>query len=101
MTCSGGLFLHEEGNNNDLLLVDGRAHVATEGNWKCPGPVMSKTSALSMRETPALAAIVSVNPCLLGALGQMYVFASERRIGIVSAARPYRSSKSIAVGHRR
>src|SRR6266478_5787962 len=29
-----------------------------------PGPVMSKTSALSMRETPAPAAIVSVNPCL-------------------------------------
>jgi hypothetical protein len=24
MTCSGGLFLHEEGNNNDLLLIDGR-----------------------------------------------------------------------------
>ena len=23
--------------NNDLLLIDGRAHVATEGNWKCPG----------------------------------------------------------------
>jgi len=37
MTCSGGLFLHEEGNNNDLLLIDGRANVATEGNWKCPG----------------------------------------------------------------
>jgi hypothetical protein len=38
-----------------------------------PGPVMSKTSALSMRETPTPAAIVSVNPCLPGALGQMYV----------------------------
>jgi hypothetical protein len=29
MTCSEvACFLHEEGNNNDLLLIDGRAHVA-------------------------------------------------------------------------
>jgi hypothetical protein len=36
MTCSEvvACFLHEEGNNNDLLLIDGRARVATEGNWK-------------------------------------------------------------------
>ena len=38
MTCSeAACFLHEEGNNKDLLSIDGRAHVATEGNWKCPG----------------------------------------------------------------
>ncbi len=32
MTCSGGLFLHEEGNNNDLLLIDGRAPLKAIGN---------------------------------------------------------------------
>ena len=36
MTCSEvACFLHEEGNNNDLLLIDGRAHVATSTTRRC------------------------------------------------------------------